>query len=202
MCATQWHTWRKLGQHAGGTDGTNWGSTQVAHMAHVWHAGGTRGTSGATLHTLGSTQRVHLAQVGGTFDTCCSTQVAHGAQLARTCEPPTHERRRTFPLTLTCARHPGGHLWLQRTKPPVSEGARWLTARDVRLPKILLRTSAGHFRARTPPRAVTGYRVLQRSHVRTLPEAPRRNAAPIAGAKRSRTAATRVTSHTQRRRSE
>ena len=45
-CAPRrWHTWRKLGRHAGGTHGRNWGSTHVAHMAHVCHAGATHGAN-------------------------------------------------------------------------------------------------------------------------------------------------------------
>lgn len=52
--ARRWHAWHKwryfahLGQHAGGTRGPHLGQ----------HAGSTRGSGGATLDTLGNTQRV------------------------------------------------------------------------------------------------------------------------------------------------
>ena len=84
MCATQWHTWRKLGQHAGGTHGANWGSTQVADMAHVCHA------------------VAHMAQTGAarrwqTWHTGAARrwQRQHAEAARRGCAHPEAARRRS-----------------------------------------------------------------------------------------------------------
>merc|ERR1712039_741569 len=102
MCATQWHTWRKLGQHAGGrhgacvprsgTHGANWGSTQVADMAHVCHAVAHMAQTGAarrwqTWHVCATewhTWRKLGKHAGGRHGTCVPRSGTHGANWGST----------------------------------------------------------------------------------------------------------------------
>ena len=142
-----WHEWRyvaHLGQHVGGTHGTSgatlptWGSTQVAHVAHIW--GSTQVAHAALAALLWTPWAARSGYVRAYVRTNRWQKREYFSHLlpkasgirthvhtrqkwrVRTCEPRTRVRtyvgRRCFP---TCVRHPTGHPLLQRTIPPVPE---------------------------------------------------------------------------------